>query len=99
MNRAFFMSANVQAAKKSLEALEIFPAQPILYLINGVANNKIKQPEKAIESLEMGLDYVIDNPKMESDFYKQLSEAYKQINNISQSETFARKAEALLKDQ
>lgn len=93
------LNKHAQAAEKSMEALEIFPAQPILYLINGVANNKIKQPEKAIESLEMGLDYVIDNPKMEADFYKQLSEAYKQINNISQSETFARKAEALLKDQ
>lgn len=88
-----------QAAKQSIEALEVFPAQPILYLINGVANNKIKQPEKAIESLEMGLDYVVDNPKMEADFYKQLSEAYKQVDNISQSETFAKKAAALLKDQ
>lgn len=93
------LNKDAQAAEKSMEALEIFPAQPVLYLINGVANNKIKQPEKAIESLEMGLDYVIENPKMEADFYKQLSEAYKQINNISQSETFARKAEALLKDQ
>ena len=88
-----------QAVKKSIEALEIFPAQPIFYLINGVANNKIKQPEKAIESLELGLDYVVENPKMEADFYYQLSIAYKQINNISQSETFAKKAAALLKDQ
>ncbi|WP_299332653.1 tetratricopeptide repeat protein [uncultured Psychroserpens sp.] len=93
------LNKDAQAAKQSMEALEVFPAQAILYLINGVANNKIKQPEKAIESLEMGLDYVVDNPKMEADFYKQLSEAYKQVNNISQSETFAKKAAALLKDQ
>lgn len=88
-----------QAAEKSMEAIEIFPAQPILYLINGVANNKIKQPEKAIESLEMGLDYIVEDPKMQADFYQQLSEAYKQLNNISQSEAFAKKAQALLKDQ
>ncbi len=93
------LNKNTQAVKKSMEALEVFPAQPILYLINGVANNKIKQPEKAIESLELGVDYVVENPKMEADFYKQLSIAYKQLNNISQSETFAKKAEALLKDQ
>lgn len=93
------LNKDTQAAQKSLEALEIFPAQPILYLINGVANNKLKEPEKAIESLEMGLDYVVENPNMEADFYKQLSEAYKQTNNISQSETFAKKAEALLKEQ
>ncbi|WP_298899877.1 tetratricopeptide repeat protein [uncultured Psychroserpens sp.] len=93
------LNKDKEAAQKSMEALDIFPAQPILYLINGVANNKIKQPEKAIESLEMGVDYVVENPKMEADFYKQLSEAYKQINNITQSETFAKKAAALLKDQ
>ncbi|MDG5491147.1 lipopolysaccharide assembly protein LapB [Psychroserpens sp. SPM9] len=93
------LNKDAQAAQKSKEALDIFPAQPILYLINGVANNKLKQPEKAIESLEIGLDYVIENPNMEADFYKQLSEAYKQTNNISQSEAFAKKAEALLKEQ
>ena len=93
------LNQNQQAAEKSMEALEIFPAQPILYLINGVANNKLKQPKKAIESLEMGVDFVVENPQMEADFYKQLSEAYKQTNNISQSETFAKKAAALLKDQ
>jgi len=93
------LNKNAEAATKSTEALEIFPAQPILYLINGVANNNIKEPEKAIESLEMGLDYVVESPKMEADFYRQLSEAYKQLNNISQSEAFAKKADAILKDQ
>jgi hypothetical protein len=71
----------------------------VLYLINGVANNKIKQPESAIESLEIGLDFLVENPRMEADFYKQLSESHKQLNNITQSQTFAKKAEALLKDQ
>jgi len=93
------LNKNEQAAQKSMEALDVFPAQPILYLINGVANNKLKQPEKAIENLEMGLDYVVENPSMEADFYKQLSLAYKQTNNISQSEAFAKKAEAVLKEQ
>ncbi|WP_460220472.1 tetratricopeptide repeat protein [Psychroserpens sp. MEBiC05023] len=93
------LNKNAEAAKQSLDALDIFPAQPLLYLINGVANNKNKQPQKAIESLEMGLDYIVENPKMQADFYQQLSEAYKQVNNISQSEAFAKKAQALLKDQ
>ncbi|SDR76482.1 Tetratricopeptide repeat-containing protein [Formosa sp. Hel1_31_208] len=93
------LNKDAEAAQKSMEALDIFPAQPILYLINGVANNKLKQPTKAIESLEMGLDFVIENPKMEADFYTQLSYSYKQVNNISQSETFAKKAAALLKEQ
>ncbi|WP_047549422.1 tetratricopeptide repeat protein [Psychroserpens sp. Hel_I_66] len=93
------LNKDEEAVTRSKEALDIFPSQPILYLVNGVANNKIKQPENAIESLEIGLDFLVENPKMEADFYKQLSESYKQLNNISKSETFAKKAQALLKDQ
>lgn len=84
-----------KAIAKSERALELFPAQPILYLINGVAHNKLKQGKKAIASLETGLDYVIEDPKMEADFYTQLSLAYKLNNNNSKSETFAKKAAAL----
>ncbi|MGJ8591396.1 MAG: tetratricopeptide repeat protein [Aquaticitalea sp.] len=88
-----------KAAKRSQEALELFPAQPILYLINGVANNKLNLPKKAIDRLESGLDYVIDDLKMEGDFYTQLSVAYELDNNIPKSQAFAKKAEALTKQQ
>ncbi|WP_033959633.1 tetratricopeptide repeat protein [Psychroserpens jangbogonensis] len=93
------LSKDAEAAKLSAETLELYPAQPILYLVNGVANNKLNQPEKAIESLEMGTDFVVDDPKMLSDFYTQLSMAHKQNNNITKSEAFAKKAEALSKQQ
>jgi hypothetical protein len=36
---------------------------------------------------------------MEIDFYKQLSTAYKYLNNIEKSQAFAKKAEALLNGQ
>jgi len=83
----------------SNEALETFPSQPILYLANGVANNNLQQYKKAVESLEIGIDYVIDNVIMEIDFYKQLSTAYKYLNNIKKSQSFAKKAEALINGQ
>ncbi|WP_458628171.1 tetratricopeptide repeat protein [Winogradskyella sp. PC D3.3] len=79
----------------SERALELYPAQPILYLVNAVAHNNMSAPKKAIENLEMGLDFLIDNPSMEADFYSELSLAYKALNNISKSETFAKKAKAL----
>jgi len=84
------------AVQLSSEALETYPSQPILYLANGVANNNLKQYKDAVESLEIGLDYVIDNVIMEIDFYKQLSTAYKYLNNIKKSQAFAKKAEALI---
>lgn len=88
-----------RAVQLSNEALELFPAQPILYLTNGVANNKLNKPRQALESLEVGIDYVIEDNEMLIDFYLQLSEAHRLNNNIEKSESFAKKADALSNGQ
>ena len=79
--------------------LETYPSQPIFYLANGVAFNHLNRPKDAIDTLELGIDYVIDNKQMEADFYKQLSTAYRMTNNITKSKAFAKKAEQLLNTQ
>lgn len=89
------LNQDEKAVGRSQDALELFPAQPILYLVNGVAHNKMKQAKEAISSLETGLDYIIEDSKMTADFYTQLSIAYKLNNNNLKSETFAKKAAAL----
>ncbi|KAA3623987.1 MAG: hypothetical protein DWP94_04795 [Flavobacterium sp.] len=81
-----------EAAVASAEALEIFPAQPLLYLINGVANIELGNPDEAIESLETGTDYLLDDLKMEKDFYEQLSIAYSNKGNEAKAISFAKKA-------
>lgn len=83
------------ASEKSDKALEKYPSQPIFYLINGVASNGLNQPKKAVEILESGLDYIIDDTKMEADFYKQLSKAYTLLNNTAKAKTFSDKAKKL----
>ena len=83
------------ATQKSNEALGKFPSQPLFYLIQGVSQNKLNQPEKAILALETGLDYIIDDTKMESDFYKQLSISHTQLNNTIKAKTFSDKAKQL----
>ncbi|MFD0990588.1 tetratricopeptide repeat protein [Mariniflexile jejuense] len=83
------------AEKKSSDVLQKYPAQPLFYLINGVARNQLNQPKKAIDILETGIDYVIDDPKMEIDFYKQLSIAYSGLNNTVKAKTFSDKAKQL----
>ncbi|MBT8265559.1 MAG: tetratricopeptide repeat protein [Bacteroidia bacterium] len=85
-----------EAVALSNDALNNYPSQPILYLVNGVANNNLNQPKKAISSLEIGIDYIIDDVSMEADFYKQLSVAYKLNNNITKSEAFSKKARNLI---
>ena len=71
------------AEKRSNDVLQKFPAQPLFYLINGVALNNLNEPKRAVEALEAGLDYIIDDIKMEIDFYKQLSIAYGSLNNTA----------------
>ena len=81
-----------EAAKLSEKGLEIFPAQALLYLLNGVANNGLEKSEKAIESLETGLDFVMDDPQMEYDFYNQLNVAYTAKGDLKKAKIYAEKA-------
>ncbi|MFC7356106.1 tetratricopeptide repeat protein [Jejudonia soesokkakensis] len=80
----------------STKSLEIFPAQPILYLLNGVAHNNLSKSEDAIEILEAGLDFLFDNPVMEKDFYEQLKIAYTAKGDPKNSKKYADKAAAII---
>ncbi|MBD0823397.1 tetratricopeptide repeat protein [Aestuariibaculum marinum] len=84
-----------KAEQKSSEVLQRYPSQPLFYLVNGVALNELNAPKKAVSSLEMGLDYIIDDTKMEHDFYSQLSKAYTMLNNTAKAKTFSDKAKQL----
>lgn len=82
------------AAKLSAEGLEIFPAQALIYLLNGVANNGLEKSDAAVESLETGLDFILDDPKMERDFYEQLSFAYTAKGDSKKAKMYSEKAAA-----
>lgn len=83
------------AATKSAKAIDKYPAQPLCYLINGVALNALLKPKKALETLESGLDWVVDNTRMEADFYRELSTSYELLNNTAKAKSFKDKANAL----
>ncbi len=81
-----------QAVKLSREGLDIFPAQALLYLLNGVAHNGLQEADLAIASLEAGLDFILDDPQMERDFYKQLNVAYTEKGDAKKAKLYADKA-------
>ncbi|GAA4279473.1 tetratricopeptide repeat protein [Aquimarina mytili] len=78
-------------------ALEMYPAQPIFYLINGVSLINLERSQEAIETLTLGIDYVIDDLKMESDFYSQISEAYQKLGNVEKATEYKEKVVQLQK--
>jgi len=86
-----------QAATLSTEGLEIFPGQPLLYLVNGVALNRELDYSKAEQILTFVLDYVIDNKKMEFEFMEQLVISYNGMGNSEKASEFQLKASELNK--
>lgn len=85
-----------EAKKISQTSLELFPAQPVLYLLNAMANNNLQDFKAAINALETGLDYLFDNTGLEKDFYEQLAVAYTGIGNTIKAANFAKKAAEIL---
>ena len=79
----------------SKEALELFPAQPYLYKMNGFASNKLGKYNEAIDVLTLGIDFVIDNTILEADFYEQLSISYEALKQHKEALKYKQKAEEL----
>lgn len=83
--------------KYSEQGLSLFPAQPFVYLMNGKALNNNKKYKKALESLQNGIDFVIDNNEIEAKFYLEMSTAYLGLNDVKKSNSYKDKATKLLK--
>ena len=81
-----------EAATLSEKALEIFPAQPLLYLIRGTALNQLKNYKEAEEILTFGLDFIIEDQKLQADFYEQLYLTYTGLGNPEKAAEFSKKA-------
>ncbi|MFB9051948.1 tetratricopeptide repeat protein [Formosa undariae] len=83
------------AYKKTAEALVKYPSQPELYLMAGLSLNKINRFKDAIDQLNMGLDYIIDDNKLESDFYYQIAQSYLGLEQPNEAKHFTEKANKL----
>jgi tetratricopeptide (TPR) repeat protein len=64
-------------------AMLLFPTQPLLYVLNAVAQIQLKNYDKALSVLENGQIYVADNKRLEAQFELYRAEAY---YNMEQSE-------------
>lgn len=77
--------------------IDLFPAQAQVYLYNAYALNGLSKYRKAIESLETGLDYVVDDSEMSLAFYAALIKNYQSMNN-SKKASYYKKLVQNLKD-
>ncbi|MGI9552567.1 MAG: tetratricopeptide repeat protein [Aurantibacter sp.] len=65
----------------SEEALDNYPSQPYFYYAHGYALNKRGKHRDAIEILESGIDYLLNDISLANKIYTQLADAYTALNN------------------
>ena len=76
---------------KATECMELFPTQPNYYYYAGLGYNQLKNYKKAKENLENGLDFVIEDLKLETDFYEQLVMSCEFLNDLKAKQLYASK--------
>ena len=82
----------LELLEDSEEGLTLYPAQPYIYLMNGVALNSLRKYKTSIQILESGLEYLLDNAVMESQFMEQLSLSYKGLGQNKIATSYYKKA-------
>ncbi|WP_293892491.1 tetratricopeptide repeat protein [Flavobacterium sp.] len=92
-------SAFILVAKKADDLSQLFPTQPQFYYYAGLANNQLKNYKKAADILESGLDFVLDDMALETNFNIQLGEAYTGLGDANKKEKYFAKADELIKKQ
>ena len=75
----------------SQEALDAYPLQPYFYYAYGTALNNTGNPNKGVEVLESGLDYLLDDDSLKNKIYRQLSEGYSKIGNTQKANEYLNK--------
>ncbi|APU10216.1 hypothetical protein A5M85_07945 [Cellulophaga lytica] len=73
------------------EALEAYPSQPYFYYALGTAYNGRKKHRAAIETLKMGLDYVLDDIRLADNFYREIAAAYTAMGNPAKANMYLAK--------
>jgi tetratricopeptide (TPR) repeat protein len=69
----------------SLKAVEYFPNQPQVYLLNAVACIQLEKFQEAVSVSEEGLDFVVDNPRLKGQFLMLKGEAQYKLGKLDEA--------------
>ncbi len=87
--RVLFIDNDLQEWQKlydhSREVIELFPNQPQGYFLNAVACVQLEKYDETISVADEGLDFVLDNPKMEGQFLMLQGEALYKQNKVDEA--------------
>lgn len=87
--RVLFIDNDLQDWESLLEhgnkAMELFPNQPQVYFLTAIANLQLEKYDQTIEISEEGVNYVVDNKRLEGQFFMLKGEAIYKMGNISEA--------------
>lgn len=80
------LNLNDSLAADGAVCVELYPNQPLGYLMAGTGNLQMENYSDAVNYFESGLDFVIDNPELEEQFYISLADAYNRLKEYAKSD-------------
>lgn len=80
------------------EARELFPSQPIFYLMLAMGQRQTGQLDKARSNLTMGKSYVFDDPQLLARFWSTLGEVHNDLKEYKKSDDAFDKSLELVPD-
>lgn len=92
LDRELKTKAFLDLQNDSQAGIEMFPAQPYVYYMNGVALNHLRKYQEAITILQEGLEYLVDDAQLQAAFYKQISLSYKGLGKNKEATSFFNKS-------
>lgn len=72
--------------KHGKEAVELFPNEPTVYLLLGIAHLQEKNPSEALIVLNQGKNMIIDNKPLLGQFYANIGDAYYRTKQMELSD-------------
>jgi len=72
-------------------AIDLFPEQPFSYLSKGKALQLQGKHQEAIDILEIGIDFIVENSSLEVQFYTILVKSYSSLNNTRKALEYKKK--------
>ena len=79
-------------------AIELYPTYPIFYYLNSLSYYYTNNYSNSIESSEIGVNFIVDNPNLSSEMYAILGNAYNAISDFKHSDEAYQKALLFIPD-
>ncbi|TAI47499.1 hypothetical protein [Flagellimonas allohymeniacidonis] len=79
--------------KVAKEALDNYPLQPYFHYAYGLSLGRTSREKQAIEVLEAGLDFILDNTVLRNKMYQELAKAHANLGDNEKSKEYLNKIE------